>query len=53
MGNSIAAIYASEIAPKRLRGSVGVLNQLISTFGIMFAQLLGLREFLGINIIRV
>lgn len=48
MGNSIAAVYASEIAPNRLRGSVGALNQLIITFGIAFAQLLGFRELLGL-----
>lgn len=47
MGNSIATVYASEIAPNRLRGSVGALGQLIVTFGVAFAQLLGFRELLG------
>lgn len=43
----LVPIYLSEIAPLRLRGGIGVLNQLAVTLGIFIGQILGLSEILG------
>src|SRR4051794_32898816 len=34
--------YLGEVSPSRLRGSIGTLNQLMITVGILVAQLLGI-----------
>jgi len=43
----LAPMYLSEIAPVKLRGGIGVLNQLSVTLGIFISQILGLSEILG------
>lgn len=40
-------MYINEIAPKRIRGSIGVLFQLGVTFSIFFSQIFGLPEIFG------
>lgn len=45
--SNISPIYLSEIPPNSLRGSAGVLFQLFITFGIAFAQVLGLDYIFG------
>jgi len=35
-------MYLSEIAPSRLRGGIGTLNQLMITIGILISQLMGI-----------
>jgi len=44
---SLNSLYLNEIAPKKIRGSVGVIFQLVITFGIMISQIAGLSEILG------
>ena len=39
--------YLNEVSPKALRGATGVLSQLFITVGILVAQTLGFRQFLG------
>jgi len=38
----VVPMYLSEIAPARLRGAIGTLNQLLLTVGILVSQLLGI-----------
>uniref|UniRef100_A0A4W3GMH8 Solute carrier family 2, facilitated glucose transporter member 5 n=1 Tax=Callorhinchus milii TaxID=7868 RepID=A0A4W3GMH8_CALMI len=44
---NVVPMYVGEIAPKRLRGGIGVVPQLFITIGILFAQILGLRFLLA------
>ncbi|XP_061705205.1 glucose transporter type 1-like [Cydia pomonella] len=39
--------YVSEVAPLRLRGAFGTVNQLAVAFGLIFAQILGIDAILG------
>lgn len=40
-------MYLGELAPKNLRGALGVVPQLFITFGILVAQIFGLRSLLA------
>ncbi|KAL8597083.1 hypothetical protein ACOMHN_057572 [Nucella lapillus] len=44
---SLCPLYLAEIAPRRIRGSIGVFHQMGITIGILFAQILGLPQLLG------
>ena len=46
-GSGLVPMYLTEIAPNKIRGSMGVLHQLALTCGILVSQLLGLRQLLG------
>lgn len=43
----VAPVYLSEIAPIRLRGALGVLNQLGIVTGILVGLIFGLKQMLG------
>ena len=47
IGNCIAPLYLSEIAPYNMRGAFGTLHQLSITFGIFLSSVFGLRQLLG------
>lgn len=40
-------MYLGELAPKNLRGALGVVPQLFITIGILVAQLFGFRDLLA------
>lgn len=40
-------MYLGELAPKNLRGALGVVPQLFITVGILVAQIFGLRNVLA------
>lgn len=40
-------MYLGELAPKNLRGALGVVPQLFITVGILVAQIFGLRNLLA------
>lgn len=40
-------MYLGELAPKNLRGALGVVPQLFITVGILVAQIFGLRSLLA------
>ena len=40
-------MYVSEIAPLRIRGAMGTVNQLAVTSGILISMVLGLKDVLG------
>lgn len=46
-GSGLCPLYLTEIAPINLRGSVGVMHQFALVFGILLAQVLGLKSVLG------
>jgi len=52
IGNTIAPMYLSEIAPFSQRGAFGTLHQLLVTAGIFLSSVFGLKELLGIIIIN-
>ena len=43
----LVPLFVSEILPVRLRGSIGIFNQLSITLGILFSMTLGLNGVLG------
>ncbi|XP_035697052.1 solute carrier family 2, facilitated glucose transporter member 5-like [Branchiostoma floridae] len=43
----VVPMYLSEISPPNLRGGIGVTSQLLTTIGILVAQILGLDFILG------
>ncbi|XP_019637728.1 PREDICTED: solute carrier family 2, facilitated glucose transporter member 5-like [Branchiostoma belcheri] len=43
----VVPMYLSEISPPNLRGGIGVTSQLLTTIGILVAQILGLEFILG------
>ena len=49
LGNTIAPMYLSEIAPFNYRGAFGTLHQLLITGGIFLSSVFGLKELLGIH----
>lgn len=44
---SLVPLYVSEIAPLKLRGGLGTVNQLGTTLGILFSQVFGAENILG------
>lgn len=44
---TVSPTYVSEIAPLRLRGAFGTVNQLAVAFGLVFSQILGIDAILG------
>lgn len=47
LGNCIAPMFLSEIAPFNYRGAFGTLHQLFVTLGIFLSSVFGIRELLG------
>uniref|UniRef100_A0A8C9QGK2 Solute carrier family 2, facilitated glucose transporter member 5 n=1 Tax=Spermophilus dauricus TaxID=99837 RepID=A0A8C9QGK2_SPEDA len=47
VSSNVVPMYLGELAPKNLRGALGVVPQLFITIGILVAQLLGLRNILA------
>ncbi|XP_029011024.1 solute carrier family 2, facilitated glucose transporter member 1a [Betta splendens] len=47
LSSQVVPMYLGELAPKNLRGAIGIIPQLFITIGILSAQVLGLREILG------
>lgn len=44
---SLCPLYLAEISPRHIRGAIGTCHQLAITIGILFSQIIGLRELLG------
>ena len=44
---ALSPMYVSEIAPVRIRGALGTVNQLAVTSGILISMVLGLSDVLG------
>uniref|UniRef100_A0A3Q0S6J5 Solute carrier family 2, facilitated glucose transporter member 5 n=1 Tax=Amphilophus citrinellus TaxID=61819 RepID=A0A3Q0S6J5_AMPCI len=47
LSSNVVPMYLGEIAPKNLRGALGIVPQLFITVGILCAQVLGIRNILG------
>ncbi|KAM5248729.1 solute carrier family 2, facilitated glucose transporter member 5-like [Ctenodactylus gundi] len=47
VSSNVVPMYLGELAPKNLRGALGVVPQLFITVGILVAQLFGLRNLLA------
>ncbi|XP_012887181.1 PREDICTED: solute carrier family 2, facilitated glucose transporter member 5-like [Dipodomys ordii] len=47
VSSNVVPMYLGELAPKNLRGALGVVPQLFITVGILVAQLFGLRNVLA------
>ncbi|XP_015779428.1 PREDICTED: solute carrier family 2, facilitated glucose transporter member 3-like [Acropora digitifera] len=47
VNTAVAPVYLSEIAPIRLRGALGVLNQFGIVLGLLSGYILGLKQLLG------
>ncbi|KAM6108910.1 LOW QUALITY PROTEIN: solute carrier family 2, facilitated glucose transporter member 5-like [Pterocles gutturalis] len=47
LASNVVPMFLGEMAPKNLRGAIGVVPQLFITIGILVAQLLGLSFILG------
>lgn len=47
VSSNVVPMYLGELAPKNLRGALGVVPQLFITIGILVAQLFGLRSILA------
>lgn len=47
ISSNVVPMYLGELAPKNLRGALGVVPQLFITVGILVAQLFGLRSVLA------
>ncbi|XP_036601841.1 solute carrier family 2, facilitated glucose transporter member 5-like [Trichosurus vulpecula] len=46
LSSNVVPMYLGELAPKNLRGAIGVVPQLFITVGILVAQIFGLRSIL-------
>lgn len=49
LSSNVVPMYLGELAPKNLRGALGIIPQLFITVGILCAQVLGIRQILGNN----
>ncbi|XP_019718662.1 solute carrier family 2, facilitated glucose transporter member 5 isoform X4 [Hippocampus comes] len=47
LSSNVVPMYLGELAPKNLRGAIGIVPQLFITIGILIAQVLGIRNILG------
>ncbi|XP_036599527.1 solute carrier family 2, facilitated glucose transporter member 5-like [Trichosurus vulpecula] len=47
LSSSVVPMYLGELAPQNLRGAIGVVPQLLITFGIFAAQVFGFRSILA------
>ncbi|XP_004768672.1 solute carrier family 2, facilitated glucose transporter member 5 isoform X2 [Mustela nigripes] len=47
LSSNVVPMYLGELAPKNLRGALGVVPQLFITVGILVAQIFGLRSLLA------
>uniref|UniRef100_A0A8C9KZC9 Solute carrier family 2, facilitated glucose transporter member 5 n=1 Tax=Panthera tigris altaica TaxID=74533 RepID=A0A8C9KZC9_PANTA len=47
LSSNVVPMYLGELAPKNLRGGLGVVPQLFITIGILVAQIFGLRSLLA------
>lgn len=47
LSSNVVPMYLGELAPKNLRGALGIVPQLFITIGILAAQVLGIRNILG------
>ncbi|XP_008572625.1 PREDICTED: solute carrier family 2, facilitated glucose transporter member 5 [Galeopterus variegatus] len=47
VSSNVVPMYLGELAPKNLRGALGVVPQLLITVGILVAQIFGLRSLLA------
>jgi len=47
LSSNVVPMYLGELAPKNLRGALGIIPQLFITIGILSAQVLGMRNILG------
>lgn len=47
LSSNVVPMYLGELAPKNLRGALGIIPQLFITIGILSAQVLGIRHILG------
>ncbi|KAM9828686.1 solute carrier family 2, facilitated glucose transporter member 5-like isoform X1 [Syngnathus typhle] len=47
LSSNVVPMYLGELAPKNLRGAIGIVPQLFITIGILCAQVLGIRNLLG------
>ncbi|XP_035163513.1 solute carrier family 2, facilitated glucose transporter member 5 isoform X1 [Callithrix jacchus] len=47
LSSNVVPMYLGELAPKNLRGALGVVPQLFITVGILVAQIFGLRNLLA------
>nr|XP_012775398.2 solute carrier family 2, facilitated glucose transporter member 5-like [Maylandia zebra] len=47
LSSTVVPMYLGEIAPKNLRGALCIVPELFITFGILCAQVLGIRNILG------
>ncbi|XP_051914430.1 solute carrier family 2, facilitated glucose transporter member 5-like isoform X1 [Hippocampus zosterae] len=47
LSSNVVPMYLGELAPKNLRGAIGIVPQLFITIGILIAQVLGIRNVLG------
>lgn len=50
MGNCIAPLFLSEIAPYNYRGAFGTLHQLFVTLGIFISSVLGISQIMGMEL---
>ncbi|XP_012726091.2 LOW QUALITY PROTEIN: solute carrier family 2, facilitated glucose transporter member 1a [Fundulus heteroclitus] len=47
LSSNVVPMYLGELAPKNLRGAIGIVPQLFITVGILAAQVMGIRNILG------
>ncbi|KAK3518887.1 hypothetical protein QTP70_014945 [Hemibagrus guttatus] len=47
ISSNVVPMYLGELAPRNLRGAIGIVPQLFITIGILTAQVFGIRNILG------